>query len=160
MRRLAAILALVLGLTLLAAPPVSAAVAAHAENRASGSAAGLTTLIEIEARLSEEAVRENASLGYDLASDGAVAARGTARSVGAAATQKVSRAGMSAKEAAKDVPSWVRGERPVLGEKGRDFATRVLDGKYGQGNYPKGPGSEFSKIQKWGDRAFQDPPGT
>ena len=75
MRRLAAILALVLGLTLLAAPPVSAAVAAHAENHASGSAAGLTTLIGIEARLSEEAVRENASLGYDLASDDAVAAK-------------------------------------------------------------------------------------
>ncbi|MCU0972474.1 MAG: hypothetical protein MUF80_00715 [Burkholderiales bacterium] len=76
MRRLAAILALVLGLTLLAAPPVSAAVAAHAENRASGSAAGLTTLIEIDTRLSEEAVRENAGLAYDLASDDAVAARG------------------------------------------------------------------------------------
>jgi hypothetical protein len=76
MRRFAAILALVLGLTLLAAPPASVAVAAHAENRASGSAAGLTTLIEIEARLSEEAVRENVSSGYDLASDDAVAARG------------------------------------------------------------------------------------
>jgi hypothetical protein len=79
MRRFAAILALVLGLTLLAAPPASAAVAAHAENRASGSAAGLTTLIGIEARLSEEAVRENAGLGYDIASDDAVAARGTLR---------------------------------------------------------------------------------
>jgi hypothetical protein len=79
MRRLAAILALVLGLTLLAAPPVSAAVAAHAENRASGSAAGLTTLIEIDTRLSEEAVRENAGLAYDLASDDAVAARGVPR---------------------------------------------------------------------------------
>lgn len=75
MRRLAAILALVLGLTLLAAPPASVAVAAHAENRASGSAAGLTTLIGIEARLSEEAVRENVGLAYDLASDDAVAAR-------------------------------------------------------------------------------------
>jgi len=75
MRRLAAILALVLGLTLLAAPPASAAVAAHAENRASGSAAGLTTLIGIEKRLSAEAVRENAGLDYDIASDDAVAAR-------------------------------------------------------------------------------------
>ena len=88
-----------------------------------------------------------------------VAARGTARSVGAAATHKVPRAGVSAKEAAKDVPSWATGERPVLGEKGRDFAKRILDGKYGPGQYPKGPGSEFSKIQKWGDRAFQNPPG-
>jgi guanyl-specific ribonuclease Sa len=79
MRRLASILALVLGLTLLAAPPASVAVAAHAENRASGSAAGLTTLIGIEPRLSEEAVRENAGLAYDLASDDAVAARAGAR---------------------------------------------------------------------------------
>lgn len=75
MRRFAAILALVLGLTLLAAPPASAAVAAHAENRASGSAAGLTTLIGIEKRLSAEAVRENAGLDYDIASDDAVAAK-------------------------------------------------------------------------------------
>lgn len=62
--------------------------------------------------------------------------------------------------AAKDVPGWVRGERPLLGEKGRDFASRMLDDKYGPGNYPRGPGSEFSKIQKWADRAFEDPPGT
>lgn len=79
MRRLAAILALVLGLTLLAAPPASAAVAAHAENRTSGSAAGLTTLIEIETRLSEEAVRENILPRYDFASDDAVAARAGAQ---------------------------------------------------------------------------------
>jgi len=82
MRRLAAILALVLGLTLLAAPPASVAVAAHAENRASGSAAGLTTLIGIEPRLSEDAVWENAALDYDIASDDAVAARGTAAVAG------------------------------------------------------------------------------
>ena len=77
MRRLAAILALVLGLTLLAAPPASAAVAAHAENRASGSATAPNNLIGIEARLSEEAVRENAGLDYDIASDDAVAAKWT-----------------------------------------------------------------------------------
>jgi guanyl-specific ribonuclease Sa len=79
MRRLAAILALVLGLTLLAAPPASAAVAASAENRASGSASDPNNLIGIEARLSEDAVRENVALGYDLASDDAVAARAGAR---------------------------------------------------------------------------------
>jgi hypothetical protein len=82
MRRLAAILALVLGLTLLAAPPVSAAVAAHAENRASGSAAAPDNLIRIEARLSEEAVRENAGLAYEVASDDAVAARAGAQLTG------------------------------------------------------------------------------
>jgi hypothetical protein len=55
--------------------------AAHAENRTSGSAAHLTTLTQIETRLSEEAVRENAALGYDRASDDAVAARGGAVAV-------------------------------------------------------------------------------
>jgi hypothetical protein len=40
-------------------------------------------------------------------------------------------------------------------ENGRQFAERLLDDKYGKGNYPIGPGSEFSKIKKWGDRAFE-----
>jgi hypothetical protein len=38
---------------------------------------------------------------------------------------------------------------------GRQFAERLLDEKYGRGNYPTGPGSEFNKIKKWGDRAFE-----
>jgi hypothetical protein len=42
------------------------------------------------------------------------------------------------------------------GESGRQFADRLLDKKYGKGNYPTGPGSEHSKIQKWGDRSFED----
>jgi hypothetical protein len=63
--------------------------------------------------------------------------------------------GLSGKEAADDVPSWARGERPRTTESGRDFARRLLDDKYGAGNYPTGPGSEFSKIPKWGDRAFE-----
>lgn len=37
------------------------------------------------------------------------------------------------------------------------FLSRLLDNKYGPGNYPQGARSEFSKIQKWGDRSFQDP---
>ncbi len=48
-----------------------------------------------------------------------------------------------------------RGERPLTTENGRDFAKRLLDDKYGAGNYPNGPGSEFNKIKKWGDRAFE-----
>jgi hypothetical protein len=31
----------------------------------------------------------------------------------------------------------------------------LLDDKYGVGSYPMGPGSEFNKIKKWGDRAFE-----
>lgn len=71
------ILLLLFGLTFFVDAPASAAVAASVENRASGSASDLTTSVEIEARLSGEAVRENVGLGYELASDFSVAARGT-----------------------------------------------------------------------------------
>lgn len=65
------------------------------------------------------------------------------------------RSGLSGKEAADDVPSRAKGERPLSAESGRDFARRLLDDKYGAGNYPTGPGSEFNKIKEWGDRAFE-----
>jgi hypothetical protein len=70
---------------------------------------------------------------------------------------KTPKSGVSGKEGAKDVPSWAKGERPNVNESGKDFAKRLLDKKYGEGNYDKGPGSEFNKIQKWGDRAFENP---
>jgi hypothetical protein len=83
------ILLLLVGLALFIASPKSAAAVSTAESRASGSAAGLTTLIRIEARLSESAVRENIALGYDIASDDAVAARGLrATDFGSKATLK------------------------------------------------------------------------
>ena len=63
--------------------------------------------------------------------------------------------GKTAKEAAKDVPSWARGNKPYVNESGKDFAKRLCDRKYGKGNYPTGPGSEYSKIKKWGDRGFK-----
>ena len=56
------------------------------------------------------------------------------------------------KERATDMPDWVRGRKPNAGESGKDFAKRLLDAKYGPGNYPLGPGSEFNKIKKGGDR--------
>ncbi|MGO9465610.1 MAG: hypothetical protein ACLQIB_26485 [Isosphaeraceae bacterium] len=37
----------------------------------------------------------------------------------------------------------------------RRVEKRLLDDNYGAGNYPTGPGSVFSKIKKWGDRAFE-----
>lgn len=64
----------------------------------------------------------------------------------------------SGKEKASDAPSWARGDpaaRPRVGESPSQSATRVLDSKYGSGNYPKGPGSEFNKIQKWHSRGFK-----
>lgn len=68
---------------------------------------------------------------------------------------KKRKSGQSGKEAADDVPSWARGECPLTTDIGRDFARRLLDDRYGPGNYPTGRGSEFSKIKKWGDRAFE-----
>ena len=75
MRRLLTVLITLLGFTLLAAPPVSAAASVQTENRASGSAAVAEILTQENTRLSTEAVRENIALGYDVASDDAVAAR-------------------------------------------------------------------------------------
>ena len=68
---------------------------------------------------------------------------------------KKKKVGLSGKEAADDIPGWARGGRPLTTETGREFARRLCDDKYGAGNYPTGPGSEFSKIKKWGDRAFE-----
>jgi hypothetical protein len=65
------------------------------------------------------------------------------------------KSGMSEKEASSDIPSWAKGERPFVGENGREFAERLLDAKYGLGTYRRGPGSEFSALQKFADRAFE-----
>jgi RHS repeat-associated protein len=77
--------------------------------------------------------------------------------LGSGGGDKVARPGVSGREGAKDVPSWAGGNRPKIGESGKDFADRLCRDKYGPGNYPKGPGSEFNKIKKWGDRSFIDP---
>jgi len=71
--------------------------------------------------------------------------------------KKVPKPKTSGKDGSKDVPSWVKGERPYVGESGKDFADRVSNDKYGNGNFPKGPGSEHNKIRKYGDRGFQNP---
>ncbi len=68
---------------------------------------------------------------------------------------KRTKPGQSGKEAAKDVPSWAKGNRPKVTDDGNDFATRLCDDRYGPGNYPTHPGSEYGKIKKWGDRGFE-----
>jgi hypothetical protein len=60
--------------------------------------------------------------------------------------------GISGKEGAKNVPSWVRGERPNVGESGKDFADRLLGAKYGIGNFSTGTRTEHNQIKKWGDK--------
>lgn len=64
------------------------------------------------------------------------------------------KSGLSGKEAASDIPSWVRGERPLVGEDGKGFAKRVLDQKYGVREHDAGPSSEFSQLKKFADRAL------
>jgi hypothetical protein len=61
------------------------------------------------------------------------------------------------KEKADDVPSWVKksGETPYEGENGNEFAKRLCDDRFGEGQYPKGPKSDYNIIKKWGDRGFE-----
>ncbi len=70
---------------------------------------------------------------------------------------KVPIPGINGKEGAKDAPSWARGERPYVGESGKDFADRLLGDQYGKGQYDTGPRTEHSRIKKWADRSFTDP---
>ncbi|HBP6366519.1 TPA: RHS repeat protein, partial [Pseudomonas aeruginosa] len=82
---------------------------------------------------------------------------GIAPPLGPKGPWKVNKPGVSGKAGAKDVPSWAKGDRPYQGESGKDFAKRIMDQKYGKGNWKDGPGSEYNQIKKWGDRSFIDP---
>ncbi|MFD6155086.1 hypothetical protein ACFWF7_16610 [Nocardia sp. NPDC060256] len=69
----------------------------------------------------------------------------------------------SDKERATNVPNFAKGKPPREGESGKDYARRLMDEEYGEGNWDlkpedTGPRSEYSKIKKYGDRAWQDPP--
>ena len=45
--------------------------------------------------------------------------------------------------------------KPYQGENGNQFAKRMMDEKYGAGNYDTGPSSEYNQIKKYGDRGFE-----
>lgn len=60
------------------------------------------------------------------------------------------------KKSIKNVPSWAKGNKPYKNENGKDFAKRLCDEHYGEGNYnTKTPGEPYNKIKKWGDRGFE-----
>ncbi|MFC9898414.1 hypothetical protein ACFVMC_32385 [Nocardia sp. NPDC127579] len=62
------------------------------------------------------------------------------------------------KEKASDAPSWAKGKPPYVGESGNAYARRLMDEHYGPGNWQgTGPGTEFSKIKKYGDRSWKNP---
>ena len=71
---------------------------------------------------------------------------------------KIPKPGASGQQGATDAPSWAKGQRPLVGESGKGYAKRLLDDKYGAGNWSAGPKSEFNQLQKYGDRHFIDPP--
>jgi len=73
--------------------------------------------------------------------------------------KKVPVPGLSGKEGAKDVPSWAKGERPYVGESGKEFADRLFKDKLGRpaSGTERGAGGDHNGIRKWGDRAFKDP---
>lgn len=61
----------------------------------------------------------------------------------------------SGKEKSNDFPSWAKGQKPKLGENGKDFAKRLMDEQYGVGQWENkgmGPGTEYSEIKKAGNR--------
>ncbi len=89
-------------------------------------------------------VEDNADAGHNHKSKG-----------GSSDSYKKPKKGISGKEGAKDVPSWAKGERPKQNENGHQFAERLMDAKYGKGNYSKKSQTEYDKIRKWGDRAFE-----
>jgi len=47
-------------------------------------------------------------------------------------------------------PLWAEGNIPYSGESAKAFAKRLMDEKYGEGNYETGPDLEYNKIKKWG----------
>ena len=59
----------------------------------------------------------------------------------------------SGKERATDAPSWVSSAMnampPHWGEKAKDYAKRLMDQKYGRGNWKTGAASEYNKIVKY-----------
>ena len=56
----------------------------------------------------------------------------------------------SGKESANDYPSWSNFEPPRKDEKNnpKKYVSRILDEKYGKGNWKKGADSEYNKILK------------
>ena len=60
----------------------------------------------------------------------------------------------SKKERSTDVPSWISAFPPDPNENSHNYAKRILDSKYGKGNWKKGPGSEYNKIVKHAQRSL------
>ena len=60
----------------------------------------------------------------------------------------------SGKERSSDKPSWANRESVDPELSAQQNATKMLNEKYGVGNWKKGPGTEFNKILKWITRSI------
>ncbi|MGN0439009.1 MAG: hypothetical protein ACI4F4_10835, partial [Lachnospiraceae bacterium] len=65
------------------------------------------------------------------------------------------KAKLDKKSRSSNKPSWAEGEEPKEGESGKQYAKRMMDEKYGKGNWIRKDeqGREYSKLKKYGDRA-------
>ena len=61
----------------------------------------------------------------------------------------------SKKERSTKKPSWLSRGDVDLSKSSQQNATDVLNGKYGKGNWTRGPRSEFNQIVKWIDRSLR-----
>lgn len=73
---------------------------------------------------------------------------GMASPIGPRGPWKINKLGISGKEGAKGAPSWAKGQRSAVGESGKDFVTRILNQKYGSGNWSKGPGEILHLLEQ------------
>lgn len=55
----------------------------------------------------------------------------------------------SKKERSTNAPEWSKYKKQKKGESKKQYATRILNEKYGKGNWRKGPESEYSRIIKY-----------
>lgn len=67
----------------------------------------------------------------------------------------------SGKEGATNIPDWARGFPRFRGEEPGQFAERLMNDRYGRGNWgqtreQRGPGSKYQRIKKFGQRAFHE----
>jgi hypothetical protein len=58
----------------------------------------------------------------------------------------------SGKDRGSDIPSWAKGAKRLPGEKPSDTAKRLLDEKYGPGNWKEGPDTEYNQLKKFYER--------
>jgi hypothetical protein len=63
----------------------------------------------------------------------------------------------SGKQASTDIPSWAEGTGPRGKEEGKKYAERLMNNKYGFGNWGKVQArmTEYSQLKKYGDRNFE-----